>query len=227
MQRPVTWRGCWAFCIFLKRSDIRGDERVWRFRQRWKRSLPRRCWRRSSKEDRVRAGLPVTNSILPYGYRWGEKQLVLVGDEDRLGSIPEPDPQTAESVRLMFEWFLDGYLPSQIVGRLAEMGPLGLKGRPLSNETVRDILNNPFYAGYIRYLGNVTDERGHRKHLRYTGTLYPGLHGALITLDKWDGVQKERFLRASARRTSVSRPHYTIVSRQPGRRYFVEKGRVR
>ena len=129
-------------------------------------------------------------------------------------------------MKLMFEWYMEERSPREISNRLNDLGRPSPKGRKWSNETVRDILNNPFYAGYILYRGSITDESGRRKQPRYTGTLYPGLHKPLISLDEWDEMQQERFMRASKRWKSVSHPNYTIAGKPAGKRYSVEGGEL-
>lgn len=179
--------------------------------------------RTSSKEARARAGLPVTKNALPYGYRWGEKKRVYVGGVLREEAIPEPDPAEAEIVRFMFDLYMKGESPASIARHLNEKGHRTRKGGVWKNESVRDILNNPFYAGFIRYRGMITDEQGHRKQPRHTGKLYYGLHEPLISLDEWDKMQEERYRRALASpRHRPIRPRYEIVGKPPGRHYFVE-----
>ena len=180
----------------------------------------------SSKEARARVGLPVTKNALPFGYRWGAAKEMIIDGRKRLESVPEPHPEEADTVHLMFEWYMEGRSPRDIAERLNGLGRPGPKGRKWSNETVRDILNNPFYAGCVRYRGTITDESGNRKQPRYTGKLYLGLHQPLISLDEWDEMQQERFERASRRRRSVTRPSYTIVNKSGGKRYFIEGGQL-
>ncbi len=182
--------------------------------------------RTSSKEARARAGLPVTKNALPFGYRWGEAREIIIDGRKRLEAVPEPDTEEAHTVQLMFEWYMEGRSPRDIAARLNDLGRPGPRGREWSNETVRDILNNPFYAGYVRYRGTITDKSGNRKQPRYTGKLYSGLHEPLISLDEWDEMQQERFIRASRRSKSVSRPNYTIVGKPAGKRYFIEGGEL-
>ena len=182
--------------------------------------------RTSSKEARARAGLPVTKNALPYGYHWGAPREIVIGGRKRLEAMPELHQEEADTVALMFEWYMEGRSPKAIAEKLNDLGRPGPKGRAWSNETVRNILNNPFYAGYVRYRGTITDASGNRKQPRYTGRLYPGLHQPLISLDEWDEMQQERFKRASARFKSISRPQYTVVGKLAGKRYFIEGGEL-
>ena len=183
--------------------------------------------RTSTKESRAQSGLPVTKSALPYGYQWGEKKQVRIDGALHEEAIPEPDPREAEIVQLMFDLYMEGESPAGIARYLNEKGHRTRKGGKWKNESVRDILNNPFYAGFIRYRGMITDEHGRRKQPRYTGKLYPGLHEPLISLDEWDEMQEERYWRALASsRHKLVKPQYEIVGKPPGKRYFVEGGEI-
>lgn len=68
-------------------------------------------------------------------------------------------PQEAETVRLVFERFLQGWGLRQIARELEERGVVGQRGRTRWTGTggVTKILDNPTYAGFRHYMGDLTE----------------------------------------------------------------------
>ena len=92
----------------------------------------------------------------PYGYI--RKKL-----EKEKGWTLEPHPQEADIVRLIFEWYAVGVSqengavlpigPSLIARRLNEMGIPSQRGKQWSPSSVREILENPVYIGFVTWNG--------------------------------------------------------------------------
>lgn len=97
-----------------------------------------------------------------------------------------PKPYEAAAVRWIFETYVqDGLGDFRIFEELESRFP-GVVGGP---DTVRAILVNPVYAGFIRYQGE----------------LYPGRHEALIDKDVFDRAQELRKSRARDSRSFEKR----------------------
>lgn len=136
------------------------------------------------KQGRARKGLSNATTP-PFGYR-------RVDGRD----VPGED---APLVREMFERYATGeYTDLQIAEWLNSLGrtTTGNWGaRPFSKDTVREMLQNPFYAGWVVYRGLVDRENDRRERLRRGRrdlTLIPGQHEALITQELFDRCQMVR-----------------------------------
>ena len=90
----------------------------------------------------VKRGCFIGNSS-PYGYR-----KIKIGKDHTLGPIEEQ----AEIVRLVFAWYVnEGMAPYPIACRLNEMGVKAPKGGIWKKDTIRVMLRNPHYAGYVAF----------------------------------------------------------------------------
>ncbi len=136
------------------------------------------------------------------------------------GKIRIPHPIESIAVRLMFEWYATGEYSDRDVAQRLNKQVFTLddgsevrfrtKGRPgfskpqsFDHDTVRAILNNPVYAGYVAYYstyqqGQKTGEK-HRKPVK----VYPGQHQAIVDLTLYRRVQTIR--RNRYRRTTSLR----------------------
>lgn len=83
---------------------------------------------------------------LGYSYDPATKELAIV-------------PKEAEVVRLVFDRFLQGWGLRQIAREVEERGVIGKRGRTRWNGTggITKILDNPTYAGFRHYRGELTD----------------------------------------------------------------------
>lgn len=137
----------------------------------------------------------------PYGY-------TRVKLENQKGWTLEENPTEADVVRNIFRWYTDGYTAadgttqrigvSLIVRRLNESGILSRTGRDWLPATVRDLLRNPAYAGWVRWgyrpavkkivdgQVQVTTARAAEENI----TIAKGLHPALISQDTFDRAQE-------------------------------------
>lgn len=88
--------------------------------------------------------------------------------------IHVPDPRAADCVKRAFRLYLeDGQSITSVTQALRDMDVTSSKGRPLPRSYIEKMLKNPFYAGTIRF----------------NGQLYPGAHQPLITQDMFDAIQ--------------------------------------
>ena len=177
----------------------------------------------TSKLERAKAGLPIGR--LPFGYRWSRKRvLVTIGGNEREEPIPEPDPDTAWVIEEIYELYMSGLTYTEIARRLNEEEAPSPSGKAWRKETIREIVQNPFYAGRILYRPTKVDEEGRRRYERHEGILFPGQHEGIIRLVEWDAVQKERITRALARRNLASRvkfPRFEVKPPRPSVPLFI------
>ncbi|MHB1809147.1 MAG: recombinase family protein [Solirubrobacteraceae bacterium] len=127
---------------------------------------------------------------LPWGY---------VRDPE--SKIAVPDPERAPLVREMFERYATGEESDRTIAAwLNAKGARSAKDRPFGKDTVRDMLVNAAYAGYVSGL------RDKRKQIK-------GLHEAIVTEELFDRVQEVR-----AWRKRVLKP-----GRKPSEEYLLRK----
>ncbi|RLC75542.1 MAG: hypothetical protein DRI61_14725, partial [Chloroflexi bacterium] len=118
---------------------------------------------RKGKLARVLKGLP--NNRLPFGYIKGP---------DGIAKIV---PEEAEVIRQAFELYATGnYTDAQIADFLNKAGFRTRRGRLWSKDTVRDLLQNEFYIGLVKYYKE----------------LYPGKHEPIISKELFEKVQQVR-----------------------------------
>ena len=80
---------------------------------------------------------------LPLGYRLdGDHRLVLA-------------PETAPTVQLIYEWYLQGLNEARIIRKLNAEGYRTSVGRPFTRTSIHRILRNPIYIGTFRYKGEL------------------------------------------------------------------------
>lgn len=118
----------------------------------------------------------------PFGYDYIEKRLV-------------PNEQEARVVRKLYELYLEqGSIgavwrycaQAEIIGKVHVSRAGAVRGgNPIHRATVRSILCNPVYAGYVTHLG----------------TPYKGKHAAIVSESAWNKVQESR-LRTTSERDS-------------------------
>lgn len=130
----------------------------------------------------------------PYGYKLVDGQLVIEESE-------------AEAVRIIFDKYANTSMGSNGVSKYLEQQGIKKKERQNGKNTlfsaklIKDILDNPVYAGKIAY--------GRRKNEKVTGTreqyhtvkqedymLCDGIHEAIIDSETWEKVRGKRELQA-------------------------------
>ncbi len=127
----------------------------------------------------------------PYGY--ARRKL-----PKQKGWTLEPD-ENADVVKMIFDMFTNEHLGcTKITNRLNQLACPTRSGKPWANSTIRGILTNPIYAGWIRW-GNraqtKTASNGKINKSRPRANadnivLAKGLHPAIITQQQFDLAQK-------------------------------------
>jgi DNA invertase Pin-like site-specific DNA recombinase len=133
-------------------------------------------WTRSGLKEKARQGHLVGS--LPWGY---------VRDPDT--KIAVPDPDKAPLVRALFERYATGRESDRSVAAwLNAKGARTARGREFGKDTVREMLCNTAYAGYV-------------SGLRDKSRAIKGLHEAIVPDELFDRVQEVR-----SWRTTVVKP---------------------
>jgi site-specific DNA recombinase len=131
-----------------------------------------------------------------------------------------PDPQLVPLVKKAFEMYATGlYYDQQIADWINEQGVKTRKGRKFTKDTVREILQNPFYIGYVRFRGTFVTGKPYRS----INDLVKGLHQPIVDEDIFQVCQAVRASRRSVVKTSqITRRVYLLsgllVCDQCGRR---------
>ena len=135
-------------------------------------------WVKMGLKEKARQGL-LTGS-LPWGYLKGAD------------GIAEPDPERASYVRRIFELYASGRHTDRTIAEwLNGEGQRTAKGRLFGSDSVREMLCNASYCGYV------SARRDRSKQIR-------GLHQPIVDEDLFDRVQHLR--RARARTLNPGRP---------------------
>ncbi|MFR1831972.1 MAG: recombinase family protein [Lachnospiraceae bacterium] len=101
----------------------------------------------------------------------------------------EPDPQKSLIIKQIFSWYvLDGLSPFFIAQKLNTLGISTSLGNPFETRAVKYILQNPLYAGTIRW--NRTDGKTGTIRDSCDWILAQGHHPAIISKDLFDATQK-------------------------------------
>ncbi|MBU1020855.1 MAG: recombinase family protein, partial [Firmicutes bacterium] len=99
------------------------------------------------------------------------------------------NPKEKKIVETIFEMYLGGYGYKAITNKLNKEGYRTKKHKLFAINTVKTILDNPLYAGYIRY-GKYKDwTKKRRKGLVTSPILVEGNHQAIISKEDYDKVQ--------------------------------------
>jgi len=135
-------------------------------------------WVKMGLKEKARQGF-LTGS-LPWGYCKGED------------GIAEPDGERAPHVGRIFEMYASGRHTDRTIAEwLNEQGQRTAKGRLFSADTVREMLCNAAYCGYV------SARRDRSKQIR-------GLHEPIVVEELFDRVHEVR--RARARTLKPGRP---------------------
>lgn len=128
-------------------------------------------------------------SIPPYGYRKvkeGRNQYLVV------------DPVEAEYVKLAYQMYIEGNGAQTIANKLTELGAKTRNGNPFRSTTIRQMLDNEVYLGYMRWKhkavikvmedGKVVKKRPRNKDYE----LIKGRHEPLVTQEIFDKVKEQK-----------------------------------
>ena len=118
--------------------------------------------------EKARRGQPLTYA--PFGYRIEDKRYL-------------PDPVTAPLVQMIYADFLAGMGYREIAQKLDTLQVRTRFGNRMESRGVAYILQNPVYAGKIRW-------NPHSKSLSVPSILADGQHQALVSPADWDAAQR-------------------------------------
>lgn len=118
-------------------------------------------------EQKAQDGAGVLGFQTPYGYRY-ENGALHVHDEE------------AETVRYVFSRYNQGVSFHRLAQELTEGGAPSKRGGRWAAETVRKIVANPVYCGYLQWDGHV----------------YPNGHPAILDVATFNEAQRRRYRRA-------------------------------
>ena len=115
---------------------------------------------------------------------------------DRVGKEMVVNPEQAKTVRMIFDWYLDGIGLRAIQFKLEQAGRLTATGKTnwyMSN--IAKILKNSFYCGIITYHKQWTPDYLEQKKINNIGdiefTVVKGTHEPIITVEEFELVQKK------------------------------------
>ena len=143
-------------------------------------------------------------------YREGKVQFqykYLLGYKKGEDGKPEIVPEEAETVRLIYTLFLDGYSMSRIKKLLENKGILTSQGKKVWNESlIRSILKNEKYVGDALLQKTFTSDCITHKVVKNHGErpmyLVTDHHDPIIDRDTYNRVQQELARRSSKRKVS-------------------------
>jgi site-specific DNA recombinase len=95
----------------------------------------------------------------------------------------------AQTVRRIFELYIQGHGYKSIVNKINKEGHRSKKGNYFSISTIKTILTNPIYIGYIRY--NVRRNWGEKRRndINPDPVIEKGQHEPIISKDTWEKAQ--------------------------------------
>ena len=114
---------------------------------------------------------------------------------DRVGKDMVINPEQAKTVRMIFDWYLNGWGMRKIQFELEKAGRLTAMGKSnwhVSN--ISKILQNSFYCGIITYHKEFTPDFLEQKKIRNFGDMefiqVKGSHEPIVTQEEYDQAQK-------------------------------------
>lgn len=115
---------------------------------------------------------------------------------DRVGKNMVINPEQAKTVRMIYDWYLDGFGIRAIQFKLEQAGRLTSTGKTnwqIAN--IGKILKNSFYCGMITYHKQWTPDFLEQKKINNNGdmelTVVKGSHEPIITEEEFELVQKK------------------------------------
>lgn len=127
-------------------------------------------------------------SLPPYGYK------KIRNYEDKAYTL-EPIPEEAETVRLMYELYTTKEMGfSKIATYLNKAGIPPKVVDTWNTSSVKDIIQNPIYSGYLRWDWRKTqkklvDGKVVTSRPKSEGTIYKGKHPAIISEETWQAAK--------------------------------------
>lgn len=138
----------------------------------------------TKKGKRERATQGLHNNQPPFGMDKAKKGVLYPNDAELIG------------LKLAFELYDTGnYSDNQVATELNQRGFVSKTGQPFTTDTVRDMLQNRTYLGFVKYQSherNADGSRSYRSQIEW----YPGQHQAVIDEDLFEHCQRIRRNRA-------------------------------
>ena len=145
------------------------------------------------KLERARKGLQ--NNGPPFGYDKNEDFVLIINKHE------------AEGVRLAYGWYRTGkYSDTQIARMLNKRGYRSKTGRKFSKDTIRDLLQNRTYLGFIRYQEYRRNADGSRS-TKTPVQWFKGKHEAILDEEVFEECQQVR-ARKARRKGTVPKQRY-------------------
>lgn len=95
----------------------------------------------------------------------------------------------AESIRLIFNEYVNGKGYKAITNKLNKLGYKTNKNNDFSVNSIREILTNPVYIGKVRYNVRQNWAEKRRRNINANPIITDGIHEAIIDEKLWDKVQ--------------------------------------
>lgn len=109
---------------------------------------------------------------VPLGYKWDEEK-----------KFPVPHEEEADSVKLIYNKYLETESTSAVMKILNGLGVKTKKDGSWTTKTISDIIRNPFYKGTYRY--NYKESARGKKKAEKEWIMVDNNHEAIIDLDLW------------------------------------------
>lgn len=140
---------------------------------------------------------------------------------DRVGKDMVINPEQAKTVRMIYDWYLDGVGIRAIKFRLEQAGRLTAMGKSNWHESnISKILQNSFYCGIITYHKEYTPDFLEQKKIRNFGeielTKTRGTHEPIITEEEFERVQEMMAKRRKELPNNGAGKRRQIGEKQPG-----------
>lgn len=140
---------------------------------------------------------------------------------DRVGKDMVINPEQAKTVRMIYDWYLDGVGIRAIKFRLEQTGRLTATGKSNWHESnISKILQNSFYCGIITYHKEYTPDFLEQKKIRNFGeielTKTRGTHEPIITEEEFERVQEMIAKRRKELPNTGAGKRRQIGEKQPG-----------
>ena len=140
---------------------------------------------------------------------------------DRVGKDMVINPEQAKTVRMIYDWYLDGVGIRAIKFKLEQAGRLTAMGKSNWHESnISKILQNSFYCGIITYHKEYTPDFLEQKKIRNFGeielTKTRGSHEPIITEEEFERVQEMIAKRRKELPNTGAGKRRQIGEKQPG-----------
>lgn len=139
---------------------------------------------------------------------------------DRVGKDMVINPEQAKTVRMIYDWYLDGVGIRAIQFKLEQAGRLTSTGKSnwhMSN--ISKILKNSFYCGIITYHKQWTPDFLEQKKINNIGdmefTRVKGSHEPIVTEEEYERVQKKMGSRTKELKNCQSGKKRVFGEKQP------------